>query len=105
MDDTIERSQVHATFVIERTYPVPVGAVWHALSDNDARGQWFSAGAAFETHERSHEFRVGGQGTEEASGMAGRGRDSGPPTPTSSICNGSCSPTTCGSTGGTCPRR
>ena len=27
MNDTIERSQTHATFVIERTYPVPaVGA-------------------------------------------------------------------------------
>ena len=39
MSDTIERSQTHATFVIERTYPVPVEAVWHALSDNDARDQ------------------------------------------------------------------
>jgi uncharacterized protein YndB with AHSA1/START domain len=24
MNDTTERSQTHATFVIERTYPVPV---------------------------------------------------------------------------------
>jgi hypothetical protein len=32
MNDAIERSQTHATFVIERTYPVPVEAVWHALS-------------------------------------------------------------------------
>src|SRR5204863_5383783 len=65
MDGTIERSQTHATFVIERTYPVPVEAVWHALSDNDARDQWFSAGPAFDTDEKSHEFRVGGHGTEE----------------------------------------
>jgi uncharacterized protein YndB with AHSA1/START domain len=42
MNDTTERSQTHATFVVERTYPVPVGAVWHALSDNGARDQWFS---------------------------------------------------------------
>jgi uncharacterized protein YndB with AHSA1/START domain len=62
---TIERSQTHATFVIERTYPVPVEAVWHALSDNDARDQWFGAGEAFDTRDRSHEFRVGGHGTEE----------------------------------------
>ena len=46
---TIERSQAHATFVIERTYPVPVEAVWRALSDNDARDQWFGAGEAFDT--------------------------------------------------------
>ena len=31
MNDTIERSQARATFVLERTYPVPVQAVWHAL--------------------------------------------------------------------------
>ena len=32
MNDTIERSQIHATFVIERTYPAPVEAVWRAPS-------------------------------------------------------------------------
>ena len=31
MNNVTERSQIHATFVIERTYPVPVEAVWHAL--------------------------------------------------------------------------
>ena len=30
MSDIIERSQIHATFVIERNYPVPVSAVWHS---------------------------------------------------------------------------
>ena len=65
MSDTIERSQTHATFVIERTYPVPIGAVWHALSDNDARDQWFGGGPAFDTVEKTHEFRVGGRGTED----------------------------------------
>ena len=65
MNDTIERSQTHATFVIERTYPAPVGRVWRALSDNDARDQWFGAGEAFDVQEKSHEFRVGGGGTEE----------------------------------------
>ena len=48
MSDIIERSQIHATFVIERSYPVPVSAVWHALSDNDARDQWFGGGAEFD---------------------------------------------------------
>jgi uncharacterized protein YndB with AHSA1/START domain len=65
MNNVTERSQAHATFVIERTYPVPVEAVWHALSDNDARDQWFGAGDAFDVQEKTHEFRVGGHGTEQ----------------------------------------
>ena len=65
MNDTIERSQTHATFVIERAYPQPVERVWRALSDNDARDQWFGAGEAFDIQEKSHDFRVGGRGMEE----------------------------------------
>lgn len=65
MSDTIERSHIHATFVIERVYPAPVDAVWHALSDNDARDTWFGGGAEFDTDEKSHDFRVGGQGIED----------------------------------------
>jgi uncharacterized protein YndB with AHSA1/START domain len=65
MDDSSERSETHATFVIERTYPVAVGAVWHALSDDDARDQWFGGGPDFETREKTHDFRVGGGGVEE----------------------------------------
>jgi uncharacterized protein YndB with AHSA1/START domain len=65
MSDIIERSEVHATFVIERSYPVPIAAVWHALSDNDARDQWFGGGAEFDTSEKSHDFRIGGHGVED----------------------------------------
>ena len=65
MNDTTERSQTHATFVVERTYPVSVPEVWHALSDNDARSQWFGGGPAFEVADQSHDFRVGGHGIEE----------------------------------------
>jgi len=65
MNDTTERSQTHATFVIERTYPVPVADVWHALSDNDARDQWFGGGPTFDVAHKSHDFRVGGRSTEE----------------------------------------
>ena len=64
MSDTIERSQTHATFVIERSYPVPVSAVWHALSNNEARDQWFGGGPEFDVQEKSHDFRVGGHGVE-----------------------------------------
>jgi|SRR6516162_7391353 len=65
MSDTMERSQTHATFVIERGYPVPVERVWHALSDNSARDQWFGGGPDFTVREKSHDFRVGGHGIED----------------------------------------
>lgn len=65
MSDTVEHSQVHATFVVERSYPSPIAPVWHALSDNDARDQWFGAGDAFRTTQKSHDFRVGGTGHED----------------------------------------
>jgi uncharacterized protein YndB with AHSA1/START domain len=64
MKDAITRSQAHATFAIERTYPVPVAAVWHALSDRAAREAWFTAGDAFAVDDKQHDFRVGGQSTE-----------------------------------------
>lgn len=65
MSGTTQRTQTHATFVIERTYPVPVEAVWHALSDNTARDEWFGGGAAFDVKDKSHDFRVGGHALEE----------------------------------------
>jgi uncharacterized protein YndB with AHSA1/START domain len=65
MTSTIDRSQIHATFVLQRTFPFPVEAVWHVLSDNAARDQWFGGGPEFETRDKSHEFRVGGHATEE----------------------------------------
>jgi uncharacterized protein YndB with AHSA1/START domain len=65
MNDIIERSQTHATFIIARTYPVPVNEVWHALSDSDARSQWFGGGSAFDVHDQSHEFHVGGHAVED----------------------------------------
>ena len=71
MSDIIERSEVHATFVIERSYPVPVTAVWHALSDNEARDQWFGGGAEFDVHEKSHDFRVGGHAIEDGQWRGG----------------------------------
>jgi len=65
MNDIIERSQTHATFVIERTFHVPLGNVWHALSDNDARDQWFGGGPSFDVAHKSHDFHVGRGGIEE----------------------------------------
>ena len=60
----IERAEVHATFVIERALAASLADVWHALSDNDARDQWFGGGPAFEVAEKTHDFRVGGRATE-----------------------------------------
>ena len=64
MTDTIDRSQTHATFVIERSYPAPVARIWRALSDTDERAHWFGGGDAFAVSEAAHDFRVGGQGVE-----------------------------------------
>jgi uncharacterized protein YndB with AHSA1/START domain len=65
MSDTIERSQTHATFVIEHSYRAPLARVWHALSDNDARNQWFGGGPTFHVSDQSHDFRIGGRALEE----------------------------------------
>jgi len=65
MSELIEHSQVHATFVIERHYPHRPEQVWHGLSDNAAREQWFGAGDAFAIHKKSHDFRVGGRAYED----------------------------------------
>ena len=65
MNDIAQRSQTHATFVIERTFPVPAAAVWHALSDTAARDEWFGGGPEFDVSDKSHDFRVGGRAIED----------------------------------------
>jgi uncharacterized protein YndB with AHSA1/START domain len=62
---SIQRSQTHATFVIERTFAFPVAAVWHALSDNSARDAWFGGGSAFDATHKTHDFHVGGKAVED----------------------------------------
>jgi uncharacterized protein YndB with AHSA1/START domain len=69
-DDQTDRSETYATFVIERTYPAALAAVWRALSDSDERDEWFGGGSAFLVDEKSHDFRVGGRAIE-----TGRWRD------------------------------
>ena len=39
-----ERTQTHATFVLERYYPVPVDRVWDAFADPEMKRQWFGSG-------------------------------------------------------------
>ncbi|MRJ75216.1 hypothetical protein GEV29_01565 [Aeromicrobium sp. SMF47] len=59
MSTTTERTQTHATFVLERDYTAPVDKVWAAFADPDVKKQWFGGGD-FEDVEVSEDFRVGG---------------------------------------------
>lgn len=57
---TSERSTVHSTFVIERTYPASPEQVFAAWSEQAAKSQWFGPS---EKHAESYslDFREGGR--------------------------------------------
>jgi uncharacterized protein YndB with AHSA1/START domain len=57
--DTGERSVVHASFSLERTYDAPVARVWRALTDEAAKQKWFAG--KWELLERRMDVRVGGR--------------------------------------------
>jgi len=59
-DETVdERSTVHSTFVIERTYEAAPARVWRAWADPEEKRRWFGPqGPAKAEHEL--EFRMGG---------------------------------------------
>lgn len=61
-----ERSVKHATFTLERVYPVPPARVFAAWADPATKARWFAGGNA-EHHEL--DFRVGG--TEINTGRVG----------------------------------
>jgi uncharacterized protein YndB with AHSA1/START domain len=50
-----QRSAVHDTFTIERTYPAPPARVFAAWSEPDAKRRWFGS-----AREHELDFRVGG---------------------------------------------
>jgi uncharacterized protein YndB with AHSA1/START domain len=57
-----ERSVVHATFHLERTYDAPVARVWRALTDEAAKAKWFGPQSeAYELLERRMDMRPGGR--------------------------------------------
>lgn len=66
------RTQTHATFVIEREYPVPVERVWAAFADQEIKRKWFGSDE-FVYVEQSDDFRVGGVTIDD-----GYHRDGGP---------------------------
>jgi uncharacterized protein YndB with AHSA1/START domain len=54
-------SVAHATFVIERDYPVPPARVFAALADPAAKAKWFIGPEGWTQKERAMDFRVGGR--------------------------------------------
>lgn len=67
-----QRTQTHATFVLEREYPVAVDRVWEAFADPEIKRKWFGSDD-FQEVERSEDFRVGGVSIDD-----GRHGDDGP---------------------------
>ena len=67
-----DHSQTHATFVLEREYPVPIDRVWTAFADPEIKRKWFGSDD-FVYVERTDDFRVGGVTTDN-----GRQGESGP---------------------------
>ena len=57
-----DRTIVHETFVIERTFPASVERVFQAFADREAKVLWFGGGeAVLERGGYSLDFRVGGR--------------------------------------------
>ncbi|MGB3328793.1 MAG: SRPBCC domain-containing protein [Thermomicrobiales bacterium] len=67
-----KHTQTHATFVLERDYPVPVDRVWAALTDPELKRKWFGSDD-FDYVDRSDDVRIGGVWNDD-----GHYRDGGP---------------------------
>jgi uncharacterized protein YndB with AHSA1/START domain len=55
-----ERSSIHSTFVIERTYDASPARVFAAFEDPEAKNRWFVNGDGWGTDAYQADFRVGG---------------------------------------------
>jgi uncharacterized protein YndB with AHSA1/START domain len=56
-----QRSIVHDTFVLERSYPAAVEGVFAAFSNPAKKRRWFAEGEELQPIEFEMDFRVGGQ--------------------------------------------
>lgn len=55
-----ERSVIHSTFVIERSYPKPPNRVFAAFSDPAQKRRWFAEGEELQVSKFEMDFRAGG---------------------------------------------
>ena len=55
-----ERSAVHSSFVLERTYDASPARVFAAFADPEAKNRWFAGGDGWGTDAYQADFRVGG---------------------------------------------
>lgn len=55
-----DRSVLHSTFVIERSFPARVERVFTAFADTAKKRRWFAEGPNKEVEEFEMDFRVGG---------------------------------------------
>ena len=58
-----KRTVTHATFVLERVFPVAPARVFNAFSDPKAKAKWFGGPPEWERDKQSMDFRVGGRET------------------------------------------
>lgn len=56
-----DRSIVHATFVVERTYDASPSRVFAAWTSREAKGKWFIGPDEWKKSDHKLDFRVGGQ--------------------------------------------
>jgi len=55
-----DRTVIHDTFVIERTFDAPPAKVFHAFADKDAKSRWFHGPDDWTQNSYELDFRVGG---------------------------------------------
>lgn len=56
-----DRTAMHASFTLERVYPVPPARVLAAFADPEKKARWFTGGDGWSLLERGADFREGGR--------------------------------------------